>query len=152
MAVAGRKPKPEDQRRNRHAPTHQWTEVPDVPHEGAPALPDRPPFVHPKYGVVLAESWPPATERWWRVISRMPHCVLWTEADWQYAMDTAEVHARWTLGLTGATELRIREKRLGNTLDARRDLRIRYVAPPTEQAPGEPGEVVQLDQYRDLYG
>jgi hypothetical protein len=92
--------------------------------------------------------YPARTLAWWAVISRMPHCVLWTAADWQYALDVVEAHARFVEGTNG-TELRIREKQLGTTLDARRDLRIRYVEPRAEPA-GRPGEVVNLDDYRDL--
>ncbi len=40
MPVAGRKPKPQGQARNRSQPTHEWTEVEDVPFEGGPELPD----------------------------------------------------------------------------------------------------------------
>lgn len=141
MAVTGAKPKPEGQRRTRHPLTQDWTTVQDVPFEGGPALPER------------AGGWPAATARWWRVVSRMPHCSLWTEADWAFAMDTAEVHARFVLGETQGTELRIREKLLGVTLDSRRDLRIRYVQAPTgdEARAEEPGaDVVNLDDFRDL--
>jgi len=128
---------------------HDWTEVLGAPYEGArPKLPTRM-RVDPESGMASRVSWPATTKRWWEVVSRMPHCRLWTEADWQTAVDTAEVHARWAEGLTAATELRIREKLLGTTLDARRDLRIRYV---DAQPAAEPSGVVQLDDYRDLYG
>lgn len=137
MAVAGRKPKPEGQRRNRVAPTHEWTEVENRPYAGPrPKLPRR------------EGGWPARTKRWWETISTMPHCKLWTDADWEFALDTAESHARFMQGEHGGTELRIREKRMGTTLDTRRDLRIRYVDPEPEQA--EPAGVVQLDDYRDL--
>ena len=39
VPVAGRKPKPEGQARNRNQPTHDWTEVVDQPFEGGPKLP-----------------------------------------------------------------------------------------------------------------
>jgi hypothetical protein len=135
MPVPGTKIKPEGQRRTRHAPTHDWTEVENIPFAGAPALPRRSP------------RWPAATRRWWSVVSAMPHCKLWTGADWQYAIDTAEVHARFVEG-GSATELRIREQRMGTTMDARRDLRIRYVDPKPEQQPGRAAAVVSIDDYR----
>lgn len=118
MAIVGRKPKPEDQRRNPVAPRYDWTDVVDAPYEGAkPALP-------PRRG-----RWPTATKQWWERISRMPHCILWTETDWQFALDTALVHAAFVGGNDrGArTELRHREKRMGTTFETLRDLRIRYV-------------------------
>lgn len=150
MAVVGRKLKPEDQRRNHHPPTHEWTEVEDVPYDGAvPHLPARW-GLDPLEGVRVRLRYPARTLGWWAVISRMPHCVLWTPADWQYALDVVECHARFVEGANG-TELRIREKQLGTTLDARRDLRIRYVA-PRPPAPEYTGEVANLDDYRQLYG
>ena len=143
MAIAGRKPRADRAQLHnpRNRPVHEWVEVVDVPYEGPwPSLPRR------------AGGWPARTRRWWRVISTMPHCVLWTDADWQYALDVAEAHARYVEGQSSGTELRIREKALGNTMDARRDLRIRYVAPPDQggRQAQEPAEVVNLDDYRGL--
>ena len=147
MSVAGRKPKPEGERRNRHAPTHDWSEVPNIPYAGSvPKLATRR-RTDPDTGLSMPASWPAATKRWWETVSRMPHCKLWTESDWQFAMDTAEIHARFVEGANG-TELRIREKLLGTTLDARRDLRVRYTEPKPEQS--VPAGVARLDDYRDL--
>ena len=39
MAIVGRKPKPEDQRRNQNPPRHDWIEVENKPFGDAPALP-----------------------------------------------------------------------------------------------------------------
>lgn len=154
MAVAGRKPKVDrSQVRHRNAATHDWSEVPNTPYDGdVPSLPVRMVRVQDATGGWSTKrgTWPAATRRWWETVSRMPHCRLWMPSDWQFAVDSAEVHARWVEGLTPAAEVRIREKLLGVTLDARRDLRIRYVDPPTPAA--DPAEVVQLDTYRDLYG
>ena len=147
MAVAGRKLKPEEERRNRTAPTHEWTEVENVPYAGpVPPLPQRW-GIEPLEGVRIRLKYPARTLQWWAVISRMPHCVLWTRADWQYALDVVETHARFVEGANG-TELRIREKQLGVTMDARRDLRIRYVEPRPEQT--RAAGVTNLDDYRDL--
>ena len=148
MAVAGRKLKPEEERRNRHAPTHDWTEVEDVPYSGpCPSLPPR--FgIDPEEGIRVRLEWPSRTKAWWAVVRRMPHCVLWRDADWQDALDCAEVHARFVEGASG-TELRIRTKRLGLTLDDRRDLRIRYVDPQPEQ-PAKLASVTSIDRYADL--
>ena len=149
MPVAGRKPKDPAERRNRMPAAHDWTEVESTPYDGeVPRLPIR--YVTTQDGETLRVAWPAATKRWWQVVSRMPHCRLWTESDWQFALDTAEVHARFMSG-SPATELRTREKVLGTTADARRDLRIRYVDPKST-VESSPGEVVVLDDYRDLYG
>lgn len=151
MPIAGRKPKADrSQVRHRNPAAHDWTEVPNVPFEGGPKLPTRY-RVDAESGQTFAVAWPPRTEAWWETVSSMPHCVLWTASDWDFALDTAEVHARFVEG-GSATELRIREKLLGTTLDARRDLRIRYVEPKASAASGTPGGVVQIDDYRSLYG
>jgi hypothetical protein len=68
----------------------------------------------------------------------MPHCILWSPTDWGFALDTLQVHAAFARGdMARAQELRVREKQMGTTMDARRDLRIRYVAPVEESAPTE---------------
>lgn len=138
MPVVGRKPKPEGQKRNRVKPTYEWTEVADVPFGDGPKLPAR---------WLDGRAWPARTKRWWAVISTMPHCVVWTPTDWEYALDTAFVHAQFASGdMRMATELRNREKLLGNTFDSRRDLRIRYVTPADDRE--ETASVASLDEYR----
>ena len=135
MAVVGRKPKPEDQRRNQNKPRHDWIEVIDQRFEDAPRLPSRP------HG-----RWPAWTLRWWRTVSAMPHCSLWDDDDWQFAFDTALIHAAFAGGkINAASELRRREKIMGTTLDARRDLRIRYgEAKAKEERPA----LVAIESYR----
>jgi hypothetical protein len=59
----------------------------------------------------------------------------------------AEAHARFVEGWRGCAsgaELRAREKLLGMTRDARRDLRIRYVPAPDPDAP-LPANVIRGD-------
>ena len=61
--------------------------------------------------------------------------------------DTAQVAAAFHDGdVRVATELRNHEKLLGTTLDARRDLRIRYVDAAANVE--EPADVTSLDEYR----
>jgi hypothetical protein len=92
-------------------------------------------------------QWPQETKKWWRVISQMPHCVMWTAGDWQFALDTAMVAAAFHAGdVRVANELRQREKIMGTTGDARRDLRIRYVESADESA--DPAVVTAMDAYR----
>lgn len=123
--------------RHRNKPRHEWVEVEHRPFEDGPQLSRNQPSGPP---------WPKATKRWWQVISRMPHCILWDEADWQFALDTAGVAATFHGGdMKQAVELRQREKVMGTTLDARRDLRIRYVeAVQEEERPG----VTAIADYR----
>lgn len=145
MPVAGRKPiEDRSQARNRMPPAEgtEWREVVDVPFVGGPPLPDRdnPEYAEGKLPALMGQSsgWPGSTKRWWKVVSAMPHCVLWHEADWEYAIATAEAHARFAEGWKGCAsgaELRMRERRLGMTHDDRRDLRIRYVPAPDPDAP-----------------
>lgn len=139
MPVAGRKPKPQGQARNRNKPTFDWTEVEDIPFRDAPKLPKVRPDGRP---------WPASTKRWYDAISTMPHCRLWSGSDWMFAEHTARLVAAFDEGeFKQATEIRQREKKLGVTADDRRDLRIRYVDPKPE---GEAAEVTNLDDYRDL--
>lgn len=151
MPVAGRKPKPPGQAVHRGKPTHDWTDVEATPFTDAPPveLPDSRRIVN-KLGETLDLSLNPMTVRWWERLRRMPHCVLWSESDWQFAADTALVADAFYYGQTSAAvELRQREKILGTTVDARRDLRIRYVDPPAQVA-GDDSGVTHLDDYRDL--
>lgn len=107
----------------RHTPIHPWIDVPDVPFAG-----ERP---------ELLLNVPAETRAWWERITTMPHCVLWCGGDWQFAIDTARIHAAVASGqLRYAGELRIRERVIGTTLDARASLRVRYVPPePVTEAP-----------------
>jgi len=119
--VAGAKPKPEGTTVHRNTLVHDWTEVVDRPYTGKrPELP---------------KGTPQQTRSWWNRVTKLPHCALWGDGDWQFALDTARVHAAFVRGdMARAPELRIREDRMGTTLGARRDLRIRYVpAEPEEQ-------------------
>lgn len=153
MAVAGAKPKADRtqvRHRNPQAEGTEWQEVAEVPFTGAPKLPPRDECSSSSEGRplgVFADRWPKSTERWWKAISTMPHCALWLDADWAYAIATAEAHARFAEGWRGCAsgaELRMRERRLGMTHDDRRDLRIRYVKPADPDAP-LPDNVTRVD-------
>ena len=150
MALPGRKPKPAGHIRHRNKPTHDWVEVVDEPFEGKPpvALPaSRSIMTSDGIADIKLHN---QTKAWWRRISRMPHCRLWSESDWEFALETALVADALFYGrTTAATELRQREKLLGTTVDARRDLRIRYVEPKGEVDDGD-AEVTHLDAFRDL--
>jgi hypothetical protein len=155
MAVTGAMPK-EDRTQVRHRnPVTDWTEVDDVPFDLAPPLRPRAAGGLSVFetGAANSEEWPDATLGWWRAVSTMPHCKLWTSGDWQFAMDTAEVHARTMEAWKGygGTELRQREAIMGTYLEARRKLRIRYV-PPKDKGGAEdlPAGVARMADYRDL--
>lgn len=149
MAVRGVKPQENPLHAGRGR-VHEWSEVVNAPYAGTVPvrLPTKTVRLLPFGGT---EDLPvhPMTKAWWKAISRMPHCVLWTESDWHFALATALVADRFHYGHnSSATELGRREKVLGTTVDARRDLRIRYVDPPA--APSDGATVTRLDDYRDL--
>lgn len=129
MPVPGTKPA-EDRTlvRHRNPETHEWTEVLDTPYTGyAPTLPDTH-EITTRGGNRHEVSISSLTRDWWDAVRSMPHCTLWTKTDWQFALSTAFVADEAFAGNTGAAgELRQREKVMGTTWDARRDLRIRYV-------------------------
>lgn len=147
MPVAGRKPKPDGQAVHRNKPTHDWVEVVDVPYSGGrPDLPEKR-TVMGQFGPVEVEL-QAMTRQWWESTSTMPHCALWYESDWMFALSTAMVaDSAFSGGVGAATELRNREKVLGTTADFRRGLRIRYVA---AVEPEQPAGVTSLDDYRSL--
>ena len=138
MPVGGARLKPPGQSVTRHKPL-EWAEVPDLPFKGGPKLPPTQPD---------GLAWPPTCKRRWAIWSTMPHCVLWSKADWQFALDTMSIAARFVISAqtTDAAEMRCREKVLGTTHDYRRGLRIRYVEP----ALGSAEDVTKLDDSRDL--
>ena len=141
MPLPGSKPNEGQPIRHRVKPRQDWVEVENRTHRGGP---------HLSPAQSTGRPWPEATKKWWGVIRRMPHAVLWTEADWQFALDTAEVAAAFHDGdMKQAVELRQREKVLGTTLDARRDLRIRYVEQVRQE---QPARVTAIEEYRRQQG
>jgi hypothetical protein len=113
--------------------------VPDVPFRKGQQCPQR---KGPK-------SWPEGCRERWAVWSTMPHCVLWSAADWTFAVDSLHIAARAFETESDPKwyqELRNREKVLGTTHDYRCALKIRYVDPK----PAQTAKVVGLDNYRDL--
>lgn len=138
MPARGTKPT-EGPKRFRGAPQIDWTEVEDRPYVGK--VPVR---LAPKRTIETRngpKSVPlqAATKNWWKTIRRMPHCVLWSDSDWHFALGTALVADNAFRGATAAAaELRQREKVLGVTVDSRRDLRIRYVKPDPKHTGSHP--------------
>lgn len=154
MPVPGRKPKDPARRRNRVQPRHEWTDVPNVRFEDAPRLPKWSARFKPlDWKEKQPTTWPAATLRWWHTISTMPHCALWEDAEWQFATDTALLVAAYHCGaLRWAAEIRTREKVMGTTADARRDLRIRYTDPDsgTEADPADTASVTAMADYQRM--
>ena len=131
MGMAGRKPA-DRPTVTRHKPTVDWTEVTNVNYEGpTPELPLSRTILKGDEPIEIPIE--QRTRDWWNALCKMPHCILWQDSDWAFALDTAMVQAAASHGqVTAMAELRMREKVLGTTVDARRDLRIRYVDPEPE--------------------
>lgn len=112
--------------RRASTPSSGWIAVPHKPFEDGR-----------KRELPPDQDWPIQTHRWWNTLRVMPHACLWDESDWEFAIATAFISREFYYGKTGlATELRIRERSLGVTEEARRAQRIRYVE-PTDNVPAE---------------
>lgn len=113
-----------------------WFEVPDEPYDGpSPDLPTLP----------RRKKWHPMVESWWAIVRVMPHAVMWTPSDWQFALELAFLkNAYWqdfddgAATAAQATEVRRREGELGTTAEARRKLLIRYIDPEPDFQMPEP--------------
>lgn len=126
-------------------PTADWIDVQDVPYAGpSPDLPK----------LAGRRKWADLVVQWWEQVRSMPHCVLWTPTDWQFALETALMKDQFwrdfadgEMKSTAATEIRRREAVLGTTGEALRQLRIRYV--PVGEVPAQEPDlpvVVQEEQ------
>jgi hypothetical protein len=128
MPVTG--PKPSGRSVSGNTPRIDWVDIENFQYSGPkPELPlERQAML--KNGEVVTVPMGNATIAWWDAVSLMPHCVLWTATDWQFALDTSKIHSAAQSGSMPANvELRQREKIMGTTYESRRDLRIRYVEP-----------------------
>lgn len=127
-AGGGRKPLEDRSGVRNRVPVKQWTEVPNVPYlEGRKHRLPGP-----------AEIWHEQTRKWWGSLRTMPHCILWEETDWQFALTTALLHNLCWSGedIKKSGELRMRERLMGLTAESRVDMRIRYVEPGDEPTQG----------------
>lgn len=129
MALTG--PAPKQTKRRQNPDTFAWVSVANEPFTGpSPELP-------PEW------ECSEATLAWWETVRRMPHCALWSDSDWQFALDTAIIHARFSESpLANAPELRLRSAKLGMTYEDRLKLRIRYVSDDEPAAKAEPSAKV----------
>ena len=95
MAVRGVKPKENPLHAGRGR-VHEWSDVENTPYAGSVPvrLPAKTIRTLPFGGT---EELPihSMTRAWWKAITRMPHCVLWTESDWHFALATALVADRF---------------------------------------------------------
>ncbi|MBP2479111.1 hypothetical protein JOF53_007983 [Crossiella equi] len=142
MALTGRPPS--DNPRNRNPKAYNWVEVEATPYPGpSPDLPEND-----------ENPWHPRTLEWWESIRRMPHCRLWTESDWMFAVETVVlVEDYWRGNTKMAPELRLRYGKLGVSYEDRLKLRIRYATEDAPQSSGpDAATVSRLDDRRRRLG
>lgn len=142
MSITGRPPS--DKARNRNQKSYDWSPVANEPYTGpSPDLP-------PKGG---RQRWHRETLAWWDAVRHMPHCRLWTDTDWRFAIETAVlVEEFWRGEVARAAELRLRAAKLGLTHEDRLKQRIRYTDSTREDDEAivaqAPAAVARLDARR----
>lgn len=151
MAVPGREPSPDSINRNQKV---EWTDVVDKPYKGKrPALPAQRTIITGAGPVDMPLQ--QLTLDWWDTVTLLPHCILWTPGDWNFALTTAIVADAAYTGVASAwAELRRREDQMGVTAEARRKLRIRYVPAAATKPAAKPrgkaaaSNVTNIDERR----
>src|SRR5262245_25440653 len=131
MAATG--PDPKVIKHGRTPNAGDWTDVPDVPYAG--------PWPIDLPAKVGRKNWHSQVREWWAELKVMPHCALWRDTDWRFALELAFIKQQFwedlgegKLQSTMVTEMRRREDQLGFTGEARRKLRIRYVKPEADRS------------------
>lgn len=99
-------------------------------------------------------DWLPETISWWTGVSRMPHCVVWEDSDWNFAIATAYVLDDALRGNARLfAEVRQREFSMGVTIEARRKLGIEYVDPSeVKSVESTPVVVISSDRRQKILG
>lgn len=70
--------------------------------------------------------WHPRTVAWWATWRRSPLAQTFTEADWDFLLDTALLHSEMWNGETRlASEIRLRVSAFGSTPEARLRLKLK---------------------------
>lgn len=114
-------PKPADQRRRANKPP----KAREVEYDGEPIGPDLP----------FGFDWPDQTRIWWDNWRRSIVARTWVATDWDFAMDTAMVHAEFWSGNTSiGPELRLRVAKMGATQEDRARMNIAAVEPEQKTA------------------
>jgi len=71
-------------------------------------------------------AWHPRTVKWWENWRRSPLAQTFTEADWDFLLDTALLHSEmWNGETKHAGEIRLRVSAFGSTPEARLRLRLK---------------------------
>lgn len=137
MAMTGPAPKENRRRRNVGPLDSAWVEVVNVPFTGP-------------VPIKAQRTDHPNAKQWLKVVSTVPHAVLWRDDDWSYIAETLRLKDAFEKGnLRLAQELRSRYSKLALTYEDRLKLRIRYVDPaPDEAAPVVKATVTPIDARR----
>lgn len=81
-------------------------------------------------------DWPDVTLDWWDTWRRSPMAQTFTDTDWSFLLDTAQLHMRfWDGESKVAGELRLRQAKFGATPEDRARLKINITAPATGTQP-----------------
>lgn len=139
MAGHGPPPKPANERVRRNIDVPATVVEPDDEVRG-PELPAEPRFVL-GFGdeVEVIRSWPARTVKWWDTWRRSPQAQTFTDTDWDFLLDTAQLHALFWLGeVRHAPEIRIRLQQFGGTPADRMRLRLQVGKPATDAQPAAP--------------
>lgn len=125
--MAGKGPGPKKGRVRRNADVIPLRVLSASP-TGQPELPSFSVQVTVDEEVVWQEfEWPERTREWWQMWADSPLSNDFTEADWDFLLDTALLHARyWKGSLSLAAELRLRVAKFGQTPEDRARLRIQF--------------------------
>lgn len=137
--MAGRGPAPKDpsRRARRNADPHPTTVL---RFERAEA-----------HGLPEEQDWPVQTRRWHAYWVASPQAEHFQHTDWEFLLSTALVHAEvWAGNSERAAELRLREAKLGATVEDRLRLRMQ-MADADEKDAKRPGSSVSArERYAGL--
>lgn len=126
MAGRGPAPKNPSQRARRNKDVINLREY-QVPRTEQPSLPTIYVTVEKEDGTFGRQkfNWPTRTRRWWKMWAESPLSPDFSDADWEFLLDTAYIHARfWNGDIKLAPELRLRVAKFGATPEDRARLRI----------------------------
>lgn len=123
--MAGPLPKPDSQRRNKTAPSFEWTDLPPESGLKAPKLPDH-------------REWHSQTRKWWRDVWKKPQALMW-DASGESLWALVELYDRLFTGDSDITkvsaEIRQHEDRHGLNPKAMMHMRWRIIDDDESPAP-----------------
>lgn len=120
--MAGRGPAPKETRSRERDQRRRDAETIAVADDGELRGPELPEGI----------DWPDATLDWWDTWRRSPQAQTFTDTDWSFLLDTAQLHMRfWDGDNKVAGELRLRMAKFGATPEDRARLKISITPAPS---------------------